>query len=139
MNQALTIAGAELRLMLRSRLALVGIATLLLLSAIAAVTSATQMAAAAKMRAEAQAATDAQFKAQPDRHPHRMVHYGTYALRPVGPLAAFDPGVDAFTGTLLFLHSPTAIVPWFLRIMAFLVPRSATRRSRSSRSTATPS
>ena len=104
MNQALTIAGAELRLMLRSRLALVGIATLLLLSAIAAVTSATQMSAAAKMRAEAQAATDAQFKAQPDRHPHRMVHYGTYALRPVGPLAAFDPGVDAFTGTLLFLE-----------------------------------
>ena len=47
MNQALTIAGAELRLMLRSRLALVGIATLLLLSAIAAVTSATQMSAAA--------------------------------------------------------------------------------------------
>lgn len=104
MNQALTIAGAELRLMLRSRLALVGIATLLLLSAIAAVTSATQMSAAAEMRAEAQAATDAQFKAQPDRHPHRMVHYGTYALRPVGPLAAFDPGVDAFTGTLLFLE-----------------------------------
>jgi ABC-2 type transport system permease protein len=103
-SQALTIAGAELRLMLRSRLALVGIATLLLLSAIAAVTSATQMAAAAQIRAEAQAATDAQFKAQPDRHPHRMVHYGTYALRPVGPLAAFDPGVDAFTGTLLFLE-----------------------------------
>lgn len=104
MSQVLTIAGAELRLMLRSRLALVGVATLLLLSAIAAVTSATQMTAAAKIRAEAQAATDAQFKAQPDRHPHRMVHYGTYALRPVGPLAVFDPGVDAFTGTLLFLE-----------------------------------
>jgi ABC-2 type transport system permease protein len=104
MSQVFTIAGAELRLMLRSRLALVGVATLLLLSAIAAVTSATQMASAAKMRAEAQIATDQQFKAQPDRHPHRMVHYGTYALRPVGPLAAFDPGVDAFTGTVVFLE-----------------------------------
>jgi ABC-2 type transport system permease protein len=99
-----TIAAAELRLMLRSRLALVGLASLLLLSAIAAVTSGVQMSAAATARAEAQAATDAQFKAQPDRHPHRMVHYGTYALRPVGPLAAFDPGVDAFTGTVLFLE-----------------------------------
>ena len=48
MKQALAIAGAELRLMLRSRLALVGIATLLLLSGIAAVTSATQMATAAR-------------------------------------------------------------------------------------------
>lgn len=99
-----TIAAAELRLMLRSRLALVGLAALLLLSAIAAVTSAVQMTAAAAARAEAQELTDAQFKAQPDRHPHRMVHYGTYALRPVGPLAAFDPGVDAFTGTTLFLE-----------------------------------
>ena len=99
-----TIAAAELRLMLRSRLALVGLAALLLLSAIAAVTSAVQISAAAAARAEAQATTDAQFKAQPDRHPHRMVHYGTYALRPVGPLAAFDPGVDAFTGTVLFLE-----------------------------------
>ena len=104
MSQTWTIAGAELRLMVRSQLALIGVATLLLLSAIAAITSATQMAAAAHARAEAQIATDEQFKAQPDRHPHRMVHYGTYAVRPVGPLAAFDPGVDAFTGTLLFLE-----------------------------------
>ncbi|KAB7643652.1 DUF3526 domain-containing protein [Polymorphobacter fuscus] len=98
------IAGAELRLMLRSRLALVGVATLLLLSGIAAVTSAVQTASASATRAAAQAATDAQFQTQPDRHPHRMVHYGTYALRPVGPLAAFDSGVDAFTGTVLFLE-----------------------------------
>jgi ABC-2 type transport system permease protein len=103
-TQAIAIAGAELRLMLRSRLALIGIATLLLLSGIAAVTSASQMAMAARARADAQIATDAQFKGQPDRHPHRMVHYGTYAVRPVGPLAAFDPGVDSFTGTLLFLE-----------------------------------
>lgn len=104
MKQAIAIAVAELRMMLRSRLALVGVATLLLLSGIAALTSATQIAAATSARAQAQIATDAQFKAQPNRHPHRMVHYGTYAVRPVGPLAAFDPGVDSFTGTLLFLE-----------------------------------
>lgn len=104
MTKALVIAGAELRLMLRSRLALIGLATLLLLSGIAAVTSATQMAVAGQARATAQVATDEQFKAQPNRHPHRMVHYGTYALRPVGPLAGFDPGVDSFTGTVLFLE-----------------------------------
>lgn len=101
---AIAIAHAELRLMLRSRLALIGVATLLLLSGIAAVTSAAQMTAAARMRAQAQVATDEQFKAQPGRHPHRMVHYGTYAIRPVGPLATFDPGVDAFTGTVVFLE-----------------------------------
>lgn len=104
MSRSLTIAAAELRLMLRSRLALVGVITLLLLSVIAAVTSAVQMAEAGQVRAKAQIETDEQFKAQPDRHPHRMVHYGTYALRPVGPLASFDPGVDSFTGTLVFLE-----------------------------------
>lgn len=104
MKTVIAIAGAELQLMLRSRLALIGVATLLLLSCIAAGTSAAQMTAAARMRAEAQIATDEQFKAQPGRHPHRMVHYGTYAIRPVGPLAAFDPGVDAFTGTVVFLE-----------------------------------
>jgi ABC-2 type transport system permease protein len=104
MSRSLIIAAAELRLMLRSRLALVGVVTLLLLSAIAAVTSAVQMAETAQARAQAQIETDEQFKAQPNRHPHRMVHYGTYALRPVGPLAAFDPGVDSFTGTVVFLE-----------------------------------
>jgi ABC-2 type transport system permease protein len=104
MNHSLIIAAAELRLMLRSRLALVGVVTLLLLSAIAAVTSAVQMAETAQARAQAQIETDEQFRAQPNRHPHRMVHYGTYALRPVGPLAAFDPGVDSFTGTVVFLE-----------------------------------
>ena len=104
MNRSLIIAAAEVRLMLRSRLALVGVVTLLLLSAIAAVTSAVQMAETAQARAQAQSETDDQFKAQPNRHPHRMVHYGTYALRPVGPLAAFDPGVDSFTGTVVFLE-----------------------------------
>ncbi|PZN94389.1 MAG: ABC transporter permease [Alphaproteobacteria bacterium] len=104
MTQMIAIAAAELRLMLRSRLALIGLAALLLLSGIAAVTSAVQTASASATRAAAQAATDEQFKTQPSRHPHRMVHYGTYALRPVGPLAAFDPGVDSFTGTVLFLE-----------------------------------
>lgn len=104
MMTAFVIAGGELRLILRSRLALIGMATLLALSMIAALTSWRQMEAAQAARAASQHAADAAFKAQPGRHPHRMVHYGSYAIRPVGPLAAFDPGVDAFTGTVLYLE-----------------------------------
>lgn len=90
--------------MLRSRLALIGLVTLLLLSAIAAATSWRQMETARLARAANQQAADAAFDRQPNRHPHRMVHYGNYAIRPVGPLAAFDPGVDPFTGTVLYLE-----------------------------------
>jgi len=90
--------------MLRSRLALIGLVTLVLLSAVAAATSWQQMERARIAREANQHAAHEAFEAQPDRHPHRMVHYGSYAIRPVGPLAAFDPGVDPFTGTVLFLE-----------------------------------
>lgn len=104
MSRVRTIAAAQLRLFVRSRLAVVALALLLMLSLIAAVTGAGQAARMAADRATAQAASNSAFANQPDRHPHRMVHYGTYALRPLGPLAAFDPGVDAFAGSLIFLE-----------------------------------
>lgn len=104
MTRVLLIAGAEWRLLLRSRLAVIGLVSLLLLSAIAAISSASHMGAERDLRAAQQVETDALFKAQPDRHPHRMVHYGTYVYRPVSALAAFDPGVDPFSGTTLYLE-----------------------------------
>jgi len=104
MTRALCIAGAELLLLVRSRLAMTGLVSLLLLSAIAAVTSASQMNAERATRAAHQIETDDLFEAQPARHPHRMVHYGTYVYRPVSALAAFDPGVDPFSGTTLYLE-----------------------------------
>jgi ABC-2 type transport system permease protein len=104
MNRVALIAGAQLRLFLRSRLALVVLLLLVALSTVAAVTGGGQAARIAGERATAQAAAEAAFANQPDRHPHRMVHYGSYALRPLGPLAAFDPGVDAFAGSLIYLE-----------------------------------
>jgi ABC-2 type transport system permease protein len=104
MRRVLLVAGAEWRLLLRSRLAVIGLVSLLLLSAIAAISSAGHMGAERDLRAAQQVETDELFKAQPDRHPHRMVHYGTYVYRPVGALAAFDPGVDPFSGTTLYLE-----------------------------------
>ncbi|TQV70580.1 DUF3526 domain-containing protein [Exilibacterium tricleocarpae] len=51
-----------------------------------------------------QATAEQTFKEQPARHPHRMVHYGHYVFRSPAPLAIVDPGVDAYTGTVLFLE-----------------------------------
>ena len=104
MSRVRAIAAAQLRLFGRSRLAVVALLLLAMLSAIAALTGAAEAGRMAADRATAQAAADQDFAAQPDRHPHRMVHYGTYALRPLGPLAAFDSGVDAFAGSLLYLE-----------------------------------
>ncbi len=104
MSRVRTISAAQLRLLLRSRLAVVALVLLAMLSGIAAITGATQASRMAADRETAQTAANTEFANQPNRHPHRMVHYGTYALRPLGPLAAFDPGVDAFAGSLIYLE-----------------------------------
>lgn len=47
----------------------------------------------------------AQWSAQPDRHPHRVAHYGYLLFRPRSPLGFFDAGVTAQTGSALFLEA----------------------------------
>lgn len=104
MRRAKLIAGAEFAFMVRSRSALIGVIALLLLSTIAAATSHAHLAQERVSRVSNQTQTDALFEAQPARHPHRMVHYGSYVYRPIGTLAGFDPGIDPFSGTTLYLE-----------------------------------
>jgi ABC-2 type transport system permease protein len=47
----------------------------------------------------------AQWLDQPDRHPHRVAHYGFLVFRPRAPLSFFDTGVENYTGTSLFLEA----------------------------------
>ena len=98
------IARDELRLMVRNRVALIALALILILTVVAVATPWSHQRGIADQRARHQVAATAAFEAQPDRHPHRVVHYGHFIFRPLGPLAAFDPGVDAFTGSSMFLE-----------------------------------
>jgi ABC-2 type transport system permease protein len=98
------IASDELRLMRRNAVALLAIAMVLILSIIAAYTSTTHQQASDALRSRFQAQANAEFANQPNRHPHRMVHYGHFAFRPLGALAAFDSGVDPFTGNMIYLE-----------------------------------
>lgn len=61
-------------------------------------------ASEAEQRARYQALVDRQWAEQPDRHPHRVIHYGFLVFREEAPLAFFDPGVGAYAGTSLFLE-----------------------------------
>lgn len=49
--------------------------------------------------------SQAQWMDQPDRHPHRVAHFGDFAFKPEHILAGFDEGANAFTGHVLFLES----------------------------------
>lgn len=104
MSPVILIARDELRLMRRNRVAVVAFALLIVLALVAAFVSWSHQRGIAQQRARFQAQASQAFDAQPDRHPHRVVHYGHFIFRPLGPLAAFDPGVDAFTGNSMFLE-----------------------------------
>jgi len=106
------IAKEEWRHWGRSRLVLISLAVMSLLIIAAAFLTASDMAEAAHERSHQQTQAEETFKDQPDRHPHRMVHYGHYVFRAPPPLAVFDPGVDAVTGQSIFLeghHQNTAM------------------------------
>jgi ABC-2 type transport system permease protein len=104
MTQALRIAREEWRLWLRSRIVVAAALIVAVLIAATAVLTLDRLHTQQTQRAAQQKEAEAAFFAQPDRHPHRMVHYGHYAFRLPPPLAVFDPGVDAVTGQSIFLE-----------------------------------
>ena len=57
-----------------------------------------------EQRARYQAVVDQQWVDQPERHPHRVIHYGFLVFREAAPLEFFDPGVSDYTGTSIFLE-----------------------------------
>lgn len=94
----------EWRRWLRSRAA---VAVAALLGLVTACSVWFGMAHETRIAAERQrAVTEAnrQWFAQPDRHPHRVVHFGDFAFREPEPLSRFDPGVLDQTGSSIFLE-----------------------------------
>lgn len=104
MKQVLLIAADEWRYWLRSHLAVGGALIFLVLIIATSLLNFLRTDAEKHTRAHQQAEAEETFMAQPDRHPHRMVHYGHYLFRAPAPLAIFDPGLDAVTGQSIFLE-----------------------------------
>ena len=98
------VAFEEWRALARNRVAVVAGLILAVLLASSALLGLEQRNAIEAAREHHQASSDRQFDAQPDRHPHRMVHYGQFVFRPLSALAFFDRGVDSFTGHTVFLE-----------------------------------
>ncbi|SEB51621.1 ABC-2 type transport system permease protein [Tenacibaculum sp. MAR_2009_124] len=45
------------------------------------------------------------WEENPDKHPHRMAHFGTFAFRVQHPLSIFDSGIESYTGNSIFLEA----------------------------------
>jgi ABC-2 type transport system permease protein len=104
MSAITLIASDEVRYWRRSKIAWSVLVTLLLISICAALVSNAEVSRRTDERLAQQSEADAIFQAQPDRHPHRMVHYGHYVYRTVSPLAVIDAGIDSMVGTSMFLE-----------------------------------
>lgn len=104
MKQLGFVAVAEWRSWLRSQLALGGALIFLVLFVVTSFLTTTRMEAEKHARTHQQTEAEEMFLNQPDRHPHRMVHYGHYLFRTPVPLAIFDPGLDTVTGQSIFLE-----------------------------------
>lgn len=107
------VARLEMRLLSRSRttLALAAAVGLLLVGATAA-----GLARDRSQRQQVQryqSLVEAQWREQPDRHPHRVAHYGFLVFREPPPLAFADSGVMGFAGNSLFLEAHRQNLPNF--------------------------
>ncbi len=104
MKQWQTIFIDEWRLWRRSYLAVSALVLFTLLLLATSIFTGLRMTEEQHAREHQQQEAEETFLSQPDRHPHRMVHYGHYAFRTPPPLAMVDPGVDAVTGQSIFLE-----------------------------------
>ncbi|OBT04743.1 delta 1-pyrroline-5-carboxylate reductase [Shewanella sp. UCD-FRSSP16_17] len=94
----------EWRFWHRTKLAATIIIIGTLLTIVSAIVNTNEMQHATHEREHLQHTSESRFLEQPDRHPHRMVHYGHYVFRTPSTLSIIEPGVDAFTGTSIFLE-----------------------------------
>jgi ABC-2 type transport system permease protein len=58
-----------------------------------------------QLRTDYQQQVREQWVNNPDKHPHRMAHYGYFVFRPKHPLSFFDFGMESFTGVSVFLEA----------------------------------
>ena len=104
MRSLLLIARSEWQYWIRSQVVIGGALLFVALLVTTSVLTGLRIDAETHARAHQQSEAEETFLAQPDRHPHRMVHYGHYLFRAPAPLAIFDPGLDAVTGNAIFLE-----------------------------------
>lgn len=99
------IAVQEWQLIFRNRTALVlfGVLAAILLTATGIGWQ--QQRQYQQQRSKYQTEVQHQWMNQPDRHPHRVAHYGYLVFRERSPLSFFDPGLSSFAGNALFLEA----------------------------------
>lgn len=105
MNQIKIIAGHFLKIIIRSKALAAIYVVWLLLIIYAAFTGYKTYTDQNVLRQQFQQQARQSWEANPDKHPHRMAHFGTFAFRLKHPLSMFDNGMESYTGNVVFLEA----------------------------------
>lgn len=105
MRIMIRIAREEWRSLFRDRVAAFGLVLLVILMLVAVFNAWEHQRYTNSERIRYQTQVNHEFENQPNRNPHRVAHYGHFIFQPINSLAAFDSGIDAYTGNTLFLEA----------------------------------
>lgn len=105
MQALLLIIKKEIKTALREHLVVSLGVTILILLGIALYAGYVSYQQQQKIIADTQSEKRAEWLGQGDKHPHIAAHYGTFAFKPKTALSLFDFGLDAYTGTSVYLEA----------------------------------
>lgn len=105
MNTLVTIARSEWLILARNRIAVVLLLVFTILLVLAAYIGIDNTQKQNDFRQKYQSEVQNQWMSQPDRHPHRVAHYGYLAFREKSWLSFFDFGIETFVGNSVFLEA----------------------------------
>lgn len=100
-----TIACQEWHSIFRSKTPLALFAVLLVVSLLAVFTGWQYVHHFNSQQQAAHQQVHDQWMSQPNRHPHRVAHYGYLVFREKSPLSFFDFGLDSYVGNSVFLEA----------------------------------
>lgn len=99
------IARQEWATIFRSKIPLALFAVLLVVSLLATFTGWQYVSKFNHQQKDAHQQVHDQWMSQPNRHPHRVAHYGYMVFREKSPLSFFDFGLDSYVGNAVFLEA----------------------------------
>lgn len=99
------IAVQTLRSLWRDGRLLVAFGLVLSLGLVSLLLAAQRGAESERDRIAAETAERATFAGQGERNPHSVAHFSRFAFRPMTPLAMFDPGISAYTGSAVWMEA----------------------------------
>ena len=104
LRNTLLIARQQLGAIRQDGTVVFGLGLVIALGLVAALGARHHATGETEQRDRYQAMVDRQWVDQPERHPHRVIHYGFLVFREAAQLEFFDRGVSDYAGTSLYLE-----------------------------------